>query len=684
MHWRAFLLLTLLVTTIYSNSFYASWHLDDEPNILTNSKIHLTSLSEKSVLAALTANPTRPESSKFYRPVPCLTLALNWYWGRDNTLGYHIVNIAVHAITSFFIFLTTVQLLELAEPSITLPTNKKYFIALLTAALWAAAPLQTQAVTYIIQRMASMAAMFYIIGLYTYILGRRSQGTRRNMLFFLCFIAYLLALGSKENTVILPLALLLIEFTFFQKDKKINKTTYIWTTFFLLASLVGIIFLAWAIGTNPLSFISGYANRSFTLSQRLLTEPRILVQYLVQLLLPRTSSLSIEHQVTVSTSIFTPPTTLAAILFILAICGLSLYYLRKFPLICFPIVFFFLNQLIESTILPLELIFEHRNYLPSSFIFLPVSFLLAKAIYSHNKVSPFLKTTFVVATTMYLLLSGLATYSRNSAWANEGTLWSDALRKAPASARAAHNLGRWYRERGNFQQALKMFQLAYANSASSPSPKRSVLASLNGMASIYFILGQKHKAISLFEQCLQVKKTDEACLKNIALTWTLTGEYRAAYDKANLLTETYPDNPDYLYTKGFIALLAGKYAASRTILARALTFAPDDRKINLALGIALKKLGAYPNAAFFLRNTIQLDKDNVDAYLQLADIYIRMKNTKKTKTIINRTINTFPLPQILHRLSELARVSPGLLATDQLAASLQQEIANIGMSPDKR
>ena len=678
----SFILLFIFIVTIYSNTLDCSWHLDDNPNIVNNQKIHLTSFSTKSLFASLTANPTHPENSKFYRPIPCLTLALNWYWSRDNTTGYHIVNIAIHIITSFFIFLITIQLLNLSDKFNSTTTNKKYFIALLTATLWAGAPIQTQAVTYIIQRMASMAAMFYMIAVYTFILGRRRRGPKQKILFLICFLAYLLALGSKENTVILPLTLFLIEFTFFQKNRTLNKSTYFRAAFFSMACLAAAFLLAWAIGANPLSFISGYTHRSFTLGQRILTEPRIVTQYLVQLLLPRTSALSIEHQLTISTSLFNPPSTLPAILFILSLCSISLYYLRKFPLICFPIIFFFLNQLVESTVIPLELFSEHRNYLPSSFIFLPVSFFLAETIYDKNTLSLFLKSTIVIAATLYLMLSGLATYSRNSTWKNEGTLWSDALRKAPSSARAAHNLGRWYRGRGNLQQALKMFRLAYTNSASSPSPKRTILSSLNGMGSIFYILGRKREAISSFEQCLQLKKTDEACLKNITLTWTLEGKYRNAFDSAGLLTKTYPKNAEYLYSKGFIALLAGKYADACKALGKAHAHAHDDKKINLALGVALKKLGAYPNASFFLRKTIRVDKKNLDAYLHLVEIYILTDRTDKLARITDRMMNTFPLSQILHRVSELKKTTPNLLAANQIILFLHNETERIIKFPD--
>ncbi len=577
-------------------------------------------------------------------------------------MGYHIVNITIHIITSLIIFLIIIQLLELPKNSIKNKAKTNYFIALLSASLWAGSPIQTQAVTYIIQRMASLAALFYLLAIFCYIIGRKSSGKKRTTLFILCFLTYILAIGSKENAIVLPLSLILIEFTFFQNNRELNRLPWKRAAGFAASTIASIFLLSWVTGANPLSLVSGYESRSFTLIERVLTEPRILVNYLVQLFLPLTSRLSIEHQLTISTSLFYPITTLPSIIFILSLCCISILHLRRYPLISFPIIFFFLNHLVESTVLPLELIFEHRNYLPSAFIFLPFSFLVANAIYTKNKLSNLFQSTIIIATICYLTLSGLATYTRNSVWRTEGSLWNDALYKAPSSARAAHNLGRWYREQGDFPKAIQMFNLAYTNSSSSPTPERTVLASLNGMASICYILGEKEHAISLFNKCLEINPTDEACLKNISLTWILEAQYKKAFEKATLLAQTYPNNPEYLYTKGFIAMLAGKYIDARKSLSDALSHDHDDWKINLALGVTLKKLGAYKNAIFFIQNSLRLNPKNIDTYLYLAETYIIINQFNDTKKIIEKMLDIFPINSVIEREKTLNSSSHNLFS----------------------
>ncbi|MBT8357854.1 MAG: hypothetical protein HKO79_06800, partial [Desulfobacterales bacterium] len=144
-------LLFFLILPIYSNTFNASWHLDDKPNIVNNYYLHPSNLHPDSLLQAFFTNPKDPWNigDKMYRPVACLTFALNWYFGQDSVTGYHIINTLIHILSAFFLYLTILNLFS--SPSLKDKFNEsKHFIALLTAVLWAVNPIQTQAVTYIV------------------------------------------------------------------------------------------------------------------------------------------------------------------------------------------------------------------------------------------------------------------------------------------------------------------------------------------------------------------------------------------------------------------------------------------------------------------------------------------------------------------------------------------------------
>ena len=162
------LILSLAIFSIYSNSVDCSWHFDDKPNITDNPNLHLSALNWDNIKRTLFSDRKNPTT--FYRPVACLSFAFNYYVGGLDVFGYHLVNILVHLLTTIFLFLFLYNTLNL--PSLKGKYHSKAFeIAMLATFLWALNPVQTQAVTYIVQRMASMAGMFYMMSMYFYLAG---------------------------------------------------------------------------------------------------------------------------------------------------------------------------------------------------------------------------------------------------------------------------------------------------------------------------------------------------------------------------------------------------------------------------------------------------------------------------------------------------------------------------------
>jgi hypothetical protein len=295
----AFVLLLFLIFTAYANTWTSSWHFDDYPNIVENSRLHITDLKLKSLYETFFASPDASKS--LHRPTANLTFALNWYLSQDTVTGYHLANITIHFLTALTLFFVILNLYR--SPKLNCKQQADtYLIAFLTAVLWALNPIQTQAVTYIVQRMASLAAMFYILGIYFYVNGRNSRQSLRQVYFYTgCFVSYMLATGSKENAVLMPLSLLLVETAFFQNlslpqtRKRIYQTAAgVCLTVFLMGILL-------FMRGEPLSFLKSYGGRSFSLLERLLTEPRILVYYLTQIFYPMPHRLSIEHDFGIST-----------------------------------------------------------------------------------------------------------------------------------------------------------------------------------------------------------------------------------------------------------------------------------------------------------------------------------------------------------------------------------------------
>ncbi|MCI5193267.1 MAG: hypothetical protein D3915_09060 [Candidatus Electrothrix sp. AU1_5] len=641
-----------IVFFCYSNTFKASWHLDDEPNILTNSNLHVSELTFQQISRTLRAHPNGNQD-KIYRPLPCLTFALNWYIGQDNVFWYHVVNLAVHILTAWFLFLTLQLLLHIHYKK-QYPPQFFTCAALLAALLWALAPIQTQAVTYIVQRMASMAAMFSIIAIYTYLRGRVAS-EKKYIWYFFCVLAFFAGIGSKENTILLPASLLLFELSLFQHHVT-NKKILLFVGFGCILLLFAVLFVSYVLGMSPLTqwtfsgLLDSYASRSFTLSERILTEPRILLLYLSQIFLPIADRLSIEHDIILSQSIFSTWATLPAILCILLMITVALFYLKKYPLICFPILFFFLNHAVESTILPLELIFEHRNYLPSLFLFLPFGIFVAHILYSNPLQPLFRRIAIVLCTVLFLIVSGHATYTRNLAWATEGTLWNDTIRKAPESSRAAHSLGKWYRQLGQYRKAYYYFQLALKNAEKAADPKISRTLALNGSASAAYILGRHKQALQYYNQCLDIDKEDESCLNNRALAYLQLGQPQKALSDALKLTQHYPTSLDYQYLAASSAYLAADYKTAMQGMQKIAARSLKSHQSMYLTGILLMRNEAYPNSLFFLKRANELSPNTAEYQLALANVYHANKKFALVEKNIQNLLTRYPLPALIKML----------------------------------
>jgi len=579
--WRVFCLLFILILVTYANSFKAGWHLDDFDNILRNDALHISELTPRALAATLFAEPAEDGSSvsRLYRPLACLTFALNWYGGQNNVFGYHLVNVGIHLLTAFFLFITLLLLYQ--TPGMQKrPHGEAYFVGLLAAVLWAVNPIQTQAVTYIVQRMASMAAMFYILGLFCYLTARQSNGKIRQTAYFSAAAgAFLCALASKENAITFPLALLLLEVIFFQ-DFTEKKNKRIWLGVFAAATLalmaMGALFF---LRGEPLKILNGYESRPFTLWQRLLTEPRVLCFYLSQLFYPVPTRLSIEHDIIYSTSLIRPGTTLPAILAVLFLIGLAFRQMRRRPMLSFAILFFFLNHTVESSVLPLELIFEHRNYLPSMFLFVPVAIGLQWILDFYRAKQSALYPVLIAFIVLLAAGLGWGTHVRNMAWATEKSLWEDALKKAPGSGRPYTTLATSYFEKiGDHQTALRLYQQALGKISS--RRKDSTIVAMQNMGRIYYGQQRYDKAIEIWSEAVKRVKDHRMLRSSLAQAYAGKKDWEKGLAELDHLLTKWPDYPEYNYLKGIFLInvqrlddaifylrkaLKGKYAPSKTL-----------------------------------------------------------------------------------------------------------------------
>ena len=365
--------------------------MDDYHNIVLNEGIQIEDLTPETLSKSFFAKPGS-NNQTVYRPLAMFSFALNWYWSEDNPAGYHAFNLVLHILTAWLLSSTVYALLRKAATD----EKKAWFVALLAASMWALNPIQVQAVTYVVQRMALMAAFFYIASMFFFVRGRMASGNwKKAFFFFMVGVGFAASMASKENSATLPFAVLLIEIVFFRDLGSNRYRKVVFFCFGIVAvfglSIAAILF----VGANPFKVLGGYDIRPFTLWERILTQPRVLIFYLTQIAYPIPSRLSIEHDIILSTSLLSPWTTLPAILSIVAAVTACFLSIRRLAFASFAILFFFLAHSVESTVLPLEIVFEHRNYLPSMFLFVPVASGLFAAMEHYRRKNVFMRNALV-------------------------------------------------------------------------------------------------------------------------------------------------------------------------------------------------------------------------------------------------------------------------------------------------
>ncbi|MFN2369325.1 MAG: hypothetical protein ABR605_10355, partial [Desulfurivibrionaceae bacterium] len=362
-HPHQILLLVLLLFTalLYSNTLNSPPVLDDRATFIDNPAVYIDDLSPASLKQI---HAGRFGRSRF---IPMLSFAVDHLLGPNNIARFHLTNIIIHLLATLAVFLLVLGLTntDIVKKHLVLLTPASFSIV--AAAFWALHPVQTNAVTYLVQRMSSLAALFYFASLAGYVWARIGKsGPARATGWLIFCLAMLGAFYSKENTATLPLAVILVEMIFITPNLGRKIIAAVNRRRLLILTIIFLLLLPVA-ATKLAAIADSYAGggRHFTMPERLFTELRVVVFYLSLLALPLPGRLNLDHDFPVSLSLLNPPATLLAGL-LLGFLVLAAFRVRhRHPLAAFGILFFFLNLLIESSVIGLELVFEHRLYLPS-------------------------------------------------------------------------------------------------------------------------------------------------------------------------------------------------------------------------------------------------------------------------------------------------------------------------------
>jgi Tfp pilus assembly protein PilF len=609
--------LAVTLLSIYGNSLECSWQFDDAANITNNSAVHLKTLSWKETTNLLFAAHHAAHTSP--RPVAYLSFGLNYLLGGLEVFGYHLVNLSVHFVASLFLFLFLRNILGLWLPG-GKEDPRAYHVALLATILWAVHPIQTQAVTYLVQRMTSLAGMFYIMSLYFYLKARTSLGSVRAVAFFVsCLFAFLMALGTKENALLLLLSMGLCEVLLLEGTVpwRLAKKWPLLIAGIGIAGLIGFLWVHLAKGSGFSGILAGYDYRPFTLWQRLLTESRVVLFYVSLLLYPMPDRLSLVHGFQISTSLLNPASTLLATLSILAIVVWLAVVARKYPLLSFCFLFFFLNHLMESTILPLELAYEHRNYIPAMLFFVPFAMGFCCLMEKFQS-----KAGMRVVLLLFgaFLLTGFAhaTYERNRVWENPETLWFDALKKAPGESRVRHNLGAVYQGRGQMEKAMDEYEKAL--SLNNYPRKGEESATYFNLGNLHRDLRNLSQAELFYQKAIQVDPNCYPALNSLAVLYESEGNKEAVLPLLTKALKAEPHSSLANYNHGLFQLKNGEWGRAASYFEAAIGDPGLEHSARVSLAVTYKHMGLRGKAVVLFGQALAKNPKDVFPRLHLIEL----------------------------------------------------------------
>ena len=601
----ALALLIIVVSTwlVYHNTLEHSFHFDDLHVI--QKKDQITDIKNfKDVTYWI--NPNN-------RPLSYFTFALNYRKDGLSPKPYHTTNIVIHIISSILIFILLIRIFETDRMRRHRIYPYTYPLAMLAALIFALHPVQTQSVTYITQRMASMAWMFAVASLIFYLHGRVLHSRGKSQAKYLpayitSLLLWIAAMLSKQNAASLPLICLAAEFIFItNKNRQPYKRFLIAGSGFLLAIVV-LTVVAGLIPTekgalSPLEYFA--------------TQMRVILKYMQLSFIP--VNLTLDYNFRESTSMFEPAVLLSMLIHIVVVVIAFLLRKRE-PLIAFGIVLFYLALAVESTIIPIrDVIFEHRMYLSLGGFAIVMSTLFFELFRMTGK-----RWLYIIPVS-YLLILGIGAYDRNKVWKDTCTLWEDTLKKSGGNSRAWLAVGDCYKQKGDLVTAMDYYnrslELDSANTTAlnnrgnlklsqndfegaiadyttiiAISPESRWLALFNrGIA--HLRKGDYLKAIEDFSARIEyTDNIDPQAYFNRALAYVYLGDDNRAIEGFLEVLKLKPSDQDALFNLASVLMNSDRLAEAVTYYTQLLSYYPDHVTGLHYRGVAYLNLGRRADA----------------------------------------------------------------------------------------
>jgi tetratricopeptide (TPR) repeat protein len=632
------LTLAIITSLAYSAGLKGSFHLDDYYHIVNNPNVHIQSLGWKDLQPVLTHSLSRPVTN--------LSFALNYYMNRLNPFGFLLINLFIHILTVICLY----QLIKLTLALHSKSANEQHqskWAALWASLLWAVHPVHSEPVLYIIQRATLLATLFYLTAMLAYAKARLSQGKQRTAWYLAAAGSAGLAFGSKEIAATLPLAIILYE-VYFLSDldpSKIRPRRVEIITLLLIFSVYCAVYYYVFFGALSFSQIMRLTRQyhhaeSFSTLQRLLSEPRVLVHYLSLLILPLPTRLTFDPSFPVSYSITRPLSTIPAILFCMGLFSWAVWKARVYPVASFAILWFSLTLSIESTIISLDLMAEHRLYLPSVVLALIVGRGLQMAFQSKKLSDQTLPHTFSVGTlVLIVMIFTFFTLQRSQAYRDSETLFRDTITKSPQNPRAHTILGKIYTRKGLWDEALQEYKealnlrpfdpilhnnlaMGYLDKNMIPEAKDHLQQALfmdpnlseayYNIGTVLSLEGMVQESLPYFEKAVRLEPQNTRFLNNLGVAYFQSNLMDQAIEQFRAVLRLRGDSWETRYNLAMAFLGKREIDTAVEEFKRTIAQNPKHAEAHYHLGIAYMIKGDHDSAAIEFKQAVIL-KPNWDS-----------------------------------------------------------------------
>ncbi len=578
----------------YSDSFHGPFIFDDRLVLTQRSATSLWPIGP--VLAA-------------QRPVAQATFALNYALGGPGEEGYHLFNVTVHLLAALTLFGVVRRTLKLPAFADRFSENTATALAFCTALLWALHPLQTEAVTFTVQRMESLMALFYLLTLYSFI--RAISSARPGAWYVSAAVCCLLGMGSKEVMVSAPLIVLLYDRTFvagsFREALRRRWGLYLGlaaTELVLVRSVIG------AFG--PHAQTAGFAVPGLTPLLYAQSEFGVILHYLRLAFWPAGLCLDYDWPVARTAGEIVPGALVVG-----SLLAITVWALVRRKIWGFIGALFFLVLAPTSSIMPIEdLAFEHRMYLPLAVIaaaMVVAAYLAGEGLMRHygtpKRARKFLGYSAVL---LFAAALGWLTYLRNADYRTEAGMWQDTARKRPEDAHAWTNLADACLRTGDYSNTV----LEYCNKAVALRP--DFAEAYNNRGTTYAGQGRFEEAVRDYAKAISLRENFPTAYCNRGNARAMTNDFDAAIRDYDRAIELNPDYADGYYYRGVAYAAQGRLEQAVGDYTQAISLRENFPMAFNDLGEAHSKMHDVDAAIRDYDRAIALKPDFAEAYCNRA------------------------------------------------------------------